>query len=345
MPKPRYARLPHRSPPSRRALVRAVAAMLPCGLSLAGCAAAGSHVAVAAGPAMRDGGAVMPPAGWLDYCSRHTDDMSCHAAELTPARARQLTDVLTAIRALPTASDISRFGKAEYWEAADRSGGDCEDFALAARARLLAMDWPKTALRLATAWTEKNEYHLVLTVDVRAAGQVATVVIDRRFPRIESWQRLRKVGYRFLARQSAIGATWVQIEGEEPGAPPVRRDMPTPPPLLTASIDPVGRPGGAILASSIPEPASPHADVAHAFMLPAALARSAMSSETAFEPFAARWPIDLAALRSPVTLAGSTFATWNGGPALWSPPAPYRQIGMNLAVNGFSTVAVQVPSQ
>lgn len=188
-----------------------VAILAGAAISMAGCAADGVRPSLAAAPAMGDGGIVMPPGGWLDFCSRHQDDPACRAAELTPERARQLEQVQAAMRLLPTASDTARFGKAEFWEAADARGGDCEDFAIAARAQLLRMGWPRSALRLATAWTERNEFHLVLTVDVATGGQVATVVLDQRFPRIESWQRLRTIGYRFVSRQAAAGATWVRV--------------------------------------------------------------------------------------------------------------------------------------
>lgn len=197
---------------SDRGQSRKLLLCLSAGLSLAGCATGGQPRIATLSTAMHDGGVVMPPQGWLDYCSRNPNDASCRAVPLTADRVQQLKDTQAAILALPAADDLSRFGKVEFWQAADERGGDCEDFALAARARLLALGWPLSALRLATAWTEQHEFHLVLTVDVVAGGQVGTLVVDRRFPTVQSWQSLQKLGYRFETRQAAIGAAWVRVD-------------------------------------------------------------------------------------------------------------------------------------
>jgi predicted transglutaminase-like cysteine proteinase len=166
-----------------------------------------------AGDAMEDGGITLAPQGWLDYCARTNKDPSCRAALLTPARAIQLQEVQAAIRKIPSKTDVQLFRVAEYWNVADETiGGDCEDIALAARQRLLALGWPLSALRLATAWTEHNEYHLVLTVDVFFNNAVETLVIDSRYARVQTYSALLAIGYRFNTRQAANGAVWVKIE-------------------------------------------------------------------------------------------------------------------------------------
>ena len=59
--------------------------------------------------------------------------------------------------------DLQQFGKDEHWEIA-QTHGDCEDYALRKRKVLLDKGVPLSALRLATCWTETNEYHAVLIV-------------------------------------------------------------------------------------------------------------------------------------------------------------------------------------
>lgn len=165
---------------------------------------------------MRDGGVVMPPAGWLDYCRRTPRDVACQAALLTPQRLHELHQVQAAMWRLPRRSDEQLYHRAEYWVPAGAAGGDCEDIALAAREQLLRLGWPASAVRLATAWTERNEHHLVLTVDIVHAGQVATLILDSRFAQVQTWQELKRIGYRFEARQASRGATWVAIRDDEP---------------------------------------------------------------------------------------------------------------------------------
>lgn len=175
-------------------------------LSLSACATTSSGAS-----AMRDGGLVMPPAGWIDFCGRNASDPSCKVVQLDDAHMKQLQAVQASVRQIRAVDDQREYHRAEYWTVATKEG-DCEDIALAARQKLLAMGWPASAVRLATAWTEQRAYHTVLTIDVARQGSQATLVLDSRFPTIMSWQRLEQVGYRFHMRQASRGPTWVAIQ-------------------------------------------------------------------------------------------------------------------------------------
>ncbi len=131
--------------------------------------------------------------------------------ELDAARWNELTALARAIADLPNVRDQDRFHRVEYWQAADDRGGDCEDMALLARARLRALGWPPESLRLALAWTEAGEYHAVLTVDALHHGSPATYVIDSRFAWVESWDALTRYGYRWDIRQRADAPGWFYV--------------------------------------------------------------------------------------------------------------------------------------
>ena len=91
-------------------------------------------------------------------------------------------------------SDAQRFGVKEYWEPAGRSG-DCEDIALAKRARLIEMGWPADNLRIAVVINERREMHAVPTVDVTSQkGTPATYVMDNRTVHVEPWKNLAELG-------------------------------------------------------------------------------------------------------------------------------------------------------
>lgn len=128
----------------------------------------------------------------------------------------QLENVQRTINALPMRSDQDRFGRVEYWQSADATGGDCEDKALAARDALVALGWSAKALRLALAWDETGIYHAVLTVDVQTAGDVplagvaTTYVLDSRFAKLRTWSALSRRGYRWSVRQSETNG-WQRI--------------------------------------------------------------------------------------------------------------------------------------
>ena len=105
-------------------------------------------------------------------------------------------------------SDQDHFGVAEYWEPADKTG-DCEDIALAKRARLISMGWAADDLRIALLVDERGALHAVLTVDVTSMkGAAATYVLDSRVLHVEPWKALTEYGYLFLARAKPGESQW-----------------------------------------------------------------------------------------------------------------------------------------
>ena len=141
------------------------------------------------------------------------------AAVLTPAtvdvdaaKLQQLRAAQRTVDALPTRSDYDRFGRIEYWQPADATGGDCEDKALAVRAALIGAGWPAAALRLALAWDETGIYHAVLTIDATQAGRQVTLIVDSRFATVQTWTALTARGYRWSVRQAGTSG-WRRIGG------------------------------------------------------------------------------------------------------------------------------------
>ena len=157
---------------------------------------------------MRTGGITMPPAGWIDYCDRHANDPGCTSVALDDNRWRELKAALSNADRIERRDDRREYGQAERWEIAEKAG-DCEDIALAIRADLLAKGWPVDSLRLATAWTERGGYHVVLTLDGVRSHRASTFVLDSRFNRIMTYRELAAIGYRFHARQAGRGPYWL----------------------------------------------------------------------------------------------------------------------------------------
>jgi predicted transglutaminase-like cysteine proteinase len=171
-------------------------------------------------PAMLDGNLTAPPAGWLDFCKRNADDPYCRPLSLTSQRMNELGRVQRELSALARISDDTRVRDGDFWTVASTGGGDCEDFALAARARLMSMGWPPRSLRLAMAWTEKGVYHAVLTVDMAHKGRLTTLVLDSRLDDVQGWDELTARGYRWDRRQAAGLPFWVTV-ATPPSAPTI----------------------------------------------------------------------------------------------------------------------------
>lgn len=104
------------------------------------------------------------PLGLLLYQLGHPDEFPETGARIirwSPAVQRDILDVDSTVnhtirpRLDEPGSDVWQF---------DAGAGDCEDFALAKRVRLIRMGYPPGALRLTVVTRNKPRDHVVLTV-------------------------------------------------------------------------------------------------------------------------------------------------------------------------------------
>lgn len=93
--------------------------------------------------------------------------------------------------------------------------GDCKSFSVAMRNMLIEQGFPKDALLLAAAKTEKGEPHMVLLIRGKHNGVEMTWVYDSRVRHITTVEDLIKHGYEFEGRESAPGpdAVLVNFDG------------------------------------------------------------------------------------------------------------------------------------
>ena len=81
----------------------------------------------------------------------------------TPARLSELDAINRSVnREIEPATDLEIYGQTEYWTIPTHQG-DCEDYALLKRKRLMARGWPASALLMTVVRDEKGEGHAVLT--------------------------------------------------------------------------------------------------------------------------------------------------------------------------------------
>ncbi len=168
------------------------------GLALVSPARAGTMIAT--------GDAVIPPAGFIGFCIKHSDECLVSAAnpavvELTAERRAELDRVQADVnwqvkpREQPT----------HAWEYAKDGYGDCNTFALTKRRALIALGWPEEALLLAAAYDELGEGHLVLV----ARTSEGDMVLDNRLKPVVAWGTLP---YRWVSMQSQKSpARWVKV--------------------------------------------------------------------------------------------------------------------------------------
>lgn len=155
---------------------------------------------------MATGPWVAPPVGFLGFCLQHLPD--CVGSAPGPVVV-ELTDVrrheLDAVQAEVNGAIKPRLDPAHVWRYPTDGYGDCNDYAIAKRAKLIALGWPREALLLTAAITETGEGHLVLVARTSAGD----LVLDNRVPTVIAWSRLP---YRWVSQQSPRNlAQWVSV--------------------------------------------------------------------------------------------------------------------------------------
>lgn len=160
-----------------------------------------SSVAEAAGPAgmardllspgakLIEKQAVTPPFAHILFCARNPSECQDNHGEsvvtLTPDRLKELSSLNRKInRTIRGRNDDDNSMNGDLWQVNVKSG-DCEDFALTKRSRLISMGWSSRALRIATAVTRSGEGHAVLIVRTDRGD----LVLDNRFNMIKNFDK------------------------------------------------------------------------------------------------------------------------------------------------------------
>ena len=139
------------------------------------------------------------PAGYQIFCIRNKAECRGGGAskiEYTAGTANLLRRVNDAVNS----SIRYRADRAGKWSLGGRSG-DCEDFALTKRSRLIKAGIPAGALRLATARTSRGELHAVLIVKTDKGDYVLDNIRKSIVSRGQS-------GYRYLKVATSDPKVW-----------------------------------------------------------------------------------------------------------------------------------------
>ncbi|MDA0240312.1 MAG: transglutaminase-like cysteine peptidase [Proteobacteria bacterium] len=154
----------------------------------------------AVGTHMAEGSRVVAPKGFRAFCTRFVGQ--CDGAgerqvvPLTADRLAELKSVQHGVnQRVSYKSDFEIYGISEYWTFPVNSG-DCEDYALEKRQRLISMGWPRSSLLFAAGQLQNGEYHLVLI----AVTDQGDIVLDSNREELRHWQDMP---IRWIMRQSA----------------------------------------------------------------------------------------------------------------------------------------------
>src|SRR5262245_45649295 len=163
---------------------------------------------------MRVFGLAQPPYGFVNFCERMPRECAPGRQEeqrfdATPERFAQLDGVNRAVNhEIEPVTDMELYGEADHWTI-PTTRGDCEDYVLLKRKRLIALGWPPSALLITVVRDERGDGHAVLT----ARTQQGDFILDNKTDEIKIWYRLR---YHFVMRQSYLNPrVWMSLDSRE----------------------------------------------------------------------------------------------------------------------------------
>jgi predicted transglutaminase-like cysteine proteinase len=127
------------------------------------------------------------PFSFASFCTANAADCDVQGSgkkvSLSPDKMSQLKNINSSInRAIKYTSDQD---DNDAWEI-NVTQGDCEDYALTKRHRLLAAGWPSGALRIAVARLPNGIGHAVLVVTTDQGDYV----LDNRTNEVKPWHRV-----------------------------------------------------------------------------------------------------------------------------------------------------------
>jgi predicted transglutaminase-like cysteine proteinase len=165
-------------------------------------------------PYMRVFGVTQPPYGFVQFCERAPGECRLGPQEeqrfsATPQRLTELDIVnRTVNREIEPATDLEIYGQTEYWTL-PVTRGDCEDYALLKRRRLMARGWPGSSLLITVVRDEKGEGHALLT----ARTVQGDFILDNKVDEVKLWIR---TPYEFVMRQSYLNPRiWMSLDHRE----------------------------------------------------------------------------------------------------------------------------------
>ena len=165
-------------------------------------------------PFMRVFGPAQPPHGFVRFCEETPkecgpDQKADARFDASPERLRELDAVNREVnRAITPATDLEVYGVNEYWTL-PTTRGDCEDYALLKRHKLIEKGWPVSSVLVTVVRDEKGEGHAVLTVRTVQGD----FILDNKSEDVKIWTT---TPYQYVMRQSYLNPrVWVALDTQQ----------------------------------------------------------------------------------------------------------------------------------
>jgi predicted transglutaminase-like cysteine proteinase len=174
-------------------------------------------VPASSGPVAASGEA-KPVIAWVDFCRRYAsecrvDTNEPEQIELTQKNWKTIisTNVRTN-RDIEPVTDMDHWGQVDRWDMAEDGKGDCEEYVLVKRKKLVEAGFPRRALLVTVVIDDENQGHAVLMVRTDRGD----FILDNKRNAVLPWQQ---TGYIYVKRESQQKVAWTSLGGQ--GSPTV----------------------------------------------------------------------------------------------------------------------------
>ena len=157
-------------------------------------------------------GVTPPPYGHVDLCQRDPGECDPGAWEEVrrPGKGAALAELDRVNREvnaeIKPVTDLEQYGVEDYWTIPRSGRGDCEDYALLKRHRLIKAGWPPSSLLMTVVFDERKEGHAVLT----ARTTDGDLILDNKTGTIKLWNQ---TPYAYVMRSSYLDPhVWMSLD-------------------------------------------------------------------------------------------------------------------------------------
>jgi predicted transglutaminase-like cysteine proteinase len=159
--------------------------------------------------AVRDHSA-KPTMAWIRFCQQYPAECAVDASEpatirLTPAAWRTMVKVNRQVnQAIKPMTDMEHWGVEDRWDFAEDGYGDCEDYQLVKRRKLVQAGFPRRALRMTVVIDELGQGHAVMMVRTTQGDYI----LDNKHDKVLPWSQ---TGYTYVKREGDAGSAWASL--------------------------------------------------------------------------------------------------------------------------------------
>jgi predicted transglutaminase-like cysteine proteinase len=155
-------------------------------------------------------GTARPIKGWIRFCDQNPAECAVDPDEpttidLTAKDWQTLNRINQQVNgAIKAKTDMDHWGVEDIWDFAEDGYGDCEDYQLVKRRRLVEAGFPRRALRMTVVIDEESAGHAVMMVRTNRGD----FILDNKRNAILPWH---KTGYVYIKREGDEGLAWASL--------------------------------------------------------------------------------------------------------------------------------------